>query len=346
MKYKANFSHTFSDTANPKRFQRDVIVAAGLEFPFPKQTDELVLQLKATDADRYKALKLDQFETYTGVKHDKFQSGFDAAIKKKIDANFMEYVKKIARPDFSQDQWDKLLTFFETKQVELVKAEFAKALAHIVKVNYEKLDRLKASAPRPDEDRLLDVDQAFLLWVGRKPVKFAKVEDKFYDDHFFKDVSEADAFQIAVGRYKKNKNVKTSSLVKAAPSSLLAKANGGKAYPAVYNGAQQIAVKVTCEVITAALTLEKVTGDKAIRQFQKDNKHAHDMQDGTWATATFKKGTQNFYVMGGWDPDTGEAILYHYQAESSKPDAAMLKKYLRWTYSNKEGKFLGPSIER
>lgn len=129
MKYKVNFSHTFSDTANPKRFKRDVTVAAGLEFPFPKQTDDLVLQLKATDAEGYKALKLDQFETYTGVKPDKFQSGFDAVLKKKIDANFMEYVKKVARPDFTEDQWDKLLTFFETKQVELVKAQFAKALA-------------------------------------------------------------------------------------------------------------------------------------------------------------------------------------------------------------------------
>ena len=324
MKYKVDFSHTFSDTANPKRFKRDVTVAGGLEFPFPKQTEALVLELKASDADAYKALKLDQFETYTGVKPDKFQAGFDAALKKKIDANFVDYVKKVAKPDFTEGQWDKLLTFFETKQVELVKAEFAKALASIVKVNYEKLERLKASAPRPDEDRLLDVDQAFLLWIGRHPVKFSKVEDKFYDDHFFKDVSEADAFEIAVARYMKNKGVKTSSLVKVAPSSLLAKANGGKAYPAVYNGAQQIAVKVTCEVITAALTFEKVTGDKAVRQF--------------------KKGTQNFYVMGGWDPDTGEAVLYHYQAEGSKPDSAMLKKYLRWTYSNKEGKFLGPSV--
>ncbi|RZJ08616.1 MAG: hypothetical protein EOP39_13465 [Rubrivivax sp.] len=343
MKYKVNFLYSFSDTVNPKRFKRAVTVGAALEFPFPKQTDDLIIQLKATDPERYKALKLDQFETYTGVKADKFQAGFDAGFTKKIDANFLEYVKKVAKPDFTEDQWDKLLTFFETKQVELLRGTFTKNLADIVKVNYEKLEKLKASAPRADEDRQLDVDQAFLLWCGRKPVKFSKVEDKFYGDHFFKDVSEADAFTLLIARNKKKSTVTSGSMVKVAPSALLAKANGGKAYPSVYQGAQQIAVKVTCEVLTATLTLETVTGAKAVTQFQKNNKHSHDMGNGKWATATFKKGTQDFYVMGSWDPETGDADLYHYQAESSKPASAMVKKYLRWTYSNREGKFIGPS---
>ncbi|WP_422012900.1 hypothetical protein [Roseateles sp.] len=342
MKYKVKFSYAFADTANPKRFKKTVTIDADLEFPFPKQTDDVILALKASDAERYKTLKLEQFETYTGVTAAKFQSSFDTNIKKKIDANFVDYVKKVAKPDFDESQWDKLLSFFETKQVEFLKDAFAKGLADIVKVNYEKLEKLKAAAPKPNESRQLDVDQAFLLWCGKNPIKFKKVEDKFYGDHIKKEVSAAIAFDWAVERYKKNKNVKTSSLVEASPSTVLNKANGGKAYPSVFKGAQQIAVKVTCDVLTAVLEENKVVGDKAAAQFKKDNKHWAQVGD-VWLSATFKKGTQSFYVMGTWDPDSGDAELYHYQNEDAKPPMALLPEYRRWTYSNKEGKFLGPT---
>lgn len=344
MKYKVKFAHTFSDTVNPKRFQRKVSVAADLEFPFPKQTDDLIIALKASDAERYKGLKLEQFETYTGMAPAKFQSAFNANIEKKIDANFVDYVKKVAKPDFDETQWDKLLTLFETRQVEFLKDSFAKALSDIVKVNYEKLEKIKATAPKPDESRQLDVDQAFLLWCGREPVKFKKVEDKFYGDHIKKELSNAIAFDWAVERYKAKKTVKTSSLVGASPSTLLNKANSGKAYPAEFKGAQQIAVKVSCDVITVALEENKVVGDKAIAQFKKDNKLCAQVGD-VWLTGTFTKGTQVFYVMGAWDPNTGDADLYHYQAESAKPAAGLLAKYRRWTYSHKEGKFTGPTPE-
>jgi hypothetical protein len=342
MKYKVKYSYAFADKVSPKRFQRTVTVAADLEFPFPKQTDALIIALKARDAEQYKHLKLEQFETYTGLAATKFQSAFNADIEKKIDANFVNYVKLVAKPDFTETQWDKLLTFFETKQVEFLRDNFAKALSAIVNVQYEKLEKIKSAAPKQDESRQLDVDQAFLLWCGRQPVKFKQVEDKFYGDHIKQELSNGIAFDWAVERYKKSKAVKTSSLVGASPSTLLNKANGGKAYPSVFKGAQQIAVKVTCDVITVALQENKVVGDKAIALFKKNNKNCAQVGD-VWLTGTFTKGTQSFYVMGGWDPETGNADLYHYQAENAKPAAELLAEYRRWTYSNQEGKFIGPT---
>lgn len=342
MKYKVRFTHQFTDSANPKRFARAVNVDVNLEFPFPKQTSELIIRLKAIHPERYASLKLDQFETYTGLKPDKFQTAFNANITKKIDANFAEYAKNVAKPDFSNAQWDKVLDFFEAKQVELVKAAFAKGLADITRVNYEKLEKLKAAAPKPDEVRKLDVDQAFLLWSGRNAIKFSKVEDKFYGDHIQKDVSQASAFDLAIERYKKKKSVTTSSVAKIAPSELLNKANSGKAYPAVHKDSQQIAVKVSCDVISVSLEVVKVTGDKNLKQFKSENKHHHHLGDDQWIKPTFSKGQQTFYVMGDWDPETGKAVLYHYQEESRKPAAKLLPEYLTWTYSHKEGKFTGP----
>ncbi|MGQ3051408.1 MAG: hypothetical protein ACT6S0_06460 [Roseateles sp.] len=343
MKYKVRFTHQLTDGANPKRFARAVNVDVNLEFPLPKQTSELILKLKTLHPQMYAKLKLEQFETYTGVDPEKFQAAFNANIKKKIDANFADYVKNVAKPDFSPAQWDKVLNFFEGRQVELVKAAFAKGLAEITQVNYEKLEKLRAAAPKPDEVRKLDVDQAFLLWNGRKAVKFSKVEDKFYGDHFQKDVSQASAFDLAIERYKKKKSVTTSSVAKVAPSDLLNKANSGQAYPAVFNGSQQIAVKVTCEVISVSLETVTVTGEKNLKTFKADNKHHHHVGNDQWIKPTFTKGQQTFYVMGDWDPETGKAVLYHYQNESGKPAAKMLPEYLTWTYSHKEGKFTGPT---
>lgn len=343
MKYKVKFSYSFADTVKPVRFKRKVTVAADLEFPFPKQIDDKVLELKANDPEKYKNLKLEQFESYTGTTAQKFQSAFETLVQKKIDANFVDYVKKVARPHFNDSQWDKLLALFETRQMAFVKESFAKSLSEIVKITYEKLDRLKAAAPKPDESRQLDVDQAFLLWCGRKPVKFKRVEDKFYDDHIKKEVSRKIAFDWAVERYKTGRNVRVSTLVEASPSGLLNKANGGKAHPAVYRHTQQIAVKVTCDALTTTLQENRPVGDKAVRQFEKEHKGLCVKVGEVWLSATFKTGTQSFYVMGGWDPDSGDAELYHYQDEAGKPRAALLPEYLRWTYSHKEGRFIGPS---
>jgi hypothetical protein len=342
VKYKVRFTHQLTDGANPKRFDRVVNVDVNLEFPFPKQTSELVIQLKALHPQMYAKLKLEQFETYTGITAEKFHAAFDANIKKKIDANFATYVKNVANPDFSVAQWDKLLDFFQSKQVELVKTAFAKGLADITKVNYEKLQKLKAAAPKPDEVRKLDVDQAFLLWSGRKAIKFSQVEDKFYGDHVQKDVSQASAFDLAIERYKKKKHVLTSSVVKISPGELLNKANSGRAYPAIHDDSQQIAVKVTCDVITVTLEQVKVNGKMELKQFKAANKHCHHVRDDQWLAPTFTKGQQTFYVMGNWDPETGKASLYHYQEESSKPAAKMLPEYLTWVYSHKEGRFTDP----
>ncbi|MFX1678566.1 hypothetical protein PV762_04980 [Mitsuaria sp. CC2] len=343
MKYKVSFSYAFPDKVKPKRFQRDVDIAADLEFPFPKQIDEAVIALKAADPEAYKHLKEQQFETYTGVAPAKFQSAFDAQIRKKIDANFVDYARKVARPDFDERQWDKLLALFETRQVAFLKESFAQDLSALVTDTYEKLERLKAKAPKPDESRQLDADQAFLLWCGRRPVRFRKVEDKFYDDHIKQNVSRQFAFDWAVERFKSNR-VTTSSVVDMSPAALLNKANGGKAYPTVYRGVQQIAVKVSCDVWTVKLQAhDDVVGKKALELFKKDNKLNAQARDVWLSAAEIKTKTQDFYVMGRWDPESGEAELYHYQDAGAKPALSMLKEYLRWTYSHKEGRFVGPS---
>lgn len=341
MKYKTNFTYSFSDSVNPPRFKGKVDVATPLEFPFPKNIDDLLQDLKQRDPGAYASRKLDQFEDYTGIRADKFQSGFNSDMESAIDANFVAFIKRSVKPNFDAQEWKKVLSEFELTQKKFVAARFSESLAAKVKITYDKLEKIKAKTPEKDECRLLSVEEAFVLWTGRHPVKFNQVDPKFYRDHMAIAISHQEAFAGAVARYKKSNAIKVSTWVTVDEAKILNLCNNAKVYPTVHKSGQQVAVQISLPSTVVTLSEHKnIVGAKREKELAGQCKYLQKIKDDLWVSGTFASLNQSFYVIGQWTPDSGQAELYHYQ--DNKPAIGMEKKYLRWIYSHARGKYIGP----
>lgn len=318
MKYVYQFACSFDDTSSPKRHALPVEVKARLEFEF----DDVG---KPDNRD---------FHARTGSQQGAFETSFKARAEQVIMAHYKEATKESGKALNSQQDWENYLKRFTASQQVSVADMFKEILGALSK----KANTVEAEM-MPVKKKVTSTE-ALALYLEHHPVKFT-VADKFFGDHVVKSIDSNTVKESAASRYIKN-NTGTSSWIELDVGSLKSKAGAGQKIAKIHSGQQQIGVYITCKQWTARVTESKFNPKKD----KKPDKNTVQIIKGRETLYIDIEITKNesfkIFVLGGWDPNTGEAEIYHYEA--NPPGSSILQdKYLTWWFNPRTKKFTAPA---
>lgn len=318
MKYVYQFSSSFDDTGSPKRHALQVEVKARLEFEF----DDIA---KPDNRD---------FHGRTGVQQNAFETSFKARADEVILKRYKEGTKEAAKALNSPQDWENFLKRFAASEQVSVADMFKEILSALSKqVN-------KVEAELLPVKKKLGATEALALYLEHHPVKFS-VADKFFGDHVVKSIDSNTVKESAASRYIKA-NTATSSWIELDVGSLKSKAGAGQKIAKVHQGKQQIGVYITCKQWTAKVS----PSDFNPKKDKKPDKNTLPVLKGRETVYIDIDITKNesfkIFVLGEWDPNTGDAEIYHYEA-SPPTSSTLLDKYLTWWFNPRLKKFTAPA---
>jgi hypothetical protein len=184
--------------------------------------------------------------------------------------------------------------------------------------------------------------EAFDYYMRENGLKFS-VASKFFDDHIIKqNLSKKQAEEEALSRYKKNKSITTSSWLELAEKTVIDKASQARSKRAcTHQNGQQIAIEIKArERVVKLEILENVS------ESHKDFKKSIDIGDKKRAKIKSEENeNKQITVIGKWDPYTGEAEVYHYEAKGLPSKHVFLDKYLIF-HVDGNGRLMGPAEKK
>lgn len=318
MKYVYQFVSSFDDTASPKRHALTVAVKARLEFEF----DDVG---KPDNRD---------FQARTGVQQNAFEASFKARADEVILSKYKEVTKEAGKALNTPQDWENYLKRFTAGQQVSVADMFGELLGTLSK------KAKKIAEEMVPVKKKISSTEALALYLEHHPVKFT-VADKFFGDHVVKSIDSNTVKDSAINRYIKN-NTGTSSWIELDVSSLKSKAGAGQKIAKIHSGNQQIGVYITCKQWTARVTPSKfkpVNGKKP----DKGTVAVIKNRETVYVEIDIEKNESfKIFVLGGWDPTSGEAEIYHYEA--NPPGSSVLQdKYLTWWFNPRTKKFTAPA---
>lgn len=317
MKYEIDYNYAFDDNAAPKRHTERVVIKTTLRFELPDVPND--------DRD---------FEARTGTRQDRFEQTFQAMTEKAIDAAYKEKVKAAAQVCTAPAHWKAWVGKFEKNQVAYVEDLFTSSMQKLAKVAVKLM-------PDVVTKKTLAPADACALYLQHFPPKFT-VAGKFYDDHMVKAISTPEVHENAIARFKKNQRIKVSSWIELSEATVKNKASSGKKIAHVYNNAQQLGVTIKARQWTA--TISESSWKPGAKGKQPKETIAVKIQSDVYYIEIdiAKDDNLEIFVMGQWDPQSGQAEIYHYEA--NPPGAhTMLDKHRKWFYNETTKEYTAPA---
>lgn len=199
----------------------------------------------------------------------------------------------------------------------------------------------------PPKTRLFSCLEAIQPWLRHYPLQTPVLSDKFSSDHLLERLSSSQAADHAIERFCRRRiaistwmdverrqivdkalgtiaNCKTSIFTDGPATTLVEHLR-----PLVHRQQQQLAVRIQCNVRTVTVTNLTVHESRLPANRKKHHEVKLDGQT-FYLRCKSEESREKFWIIGPWNPLTGEFTLYHFQQYLPLPTLDMLLKYRKW----------------